>query len=217
MTAPWRLLTSNWLNIVLLAATVGLFTVPSPAVAGPGTGISPSKVELTDPVGQGETVHLPLFSVRNFGDEDGAFRMDVTHYTDQEQLIVGDSWIKLEPDQFTLEAGESQSIEVVMTVPEDATVGDYRILIRAAGSPATRADGGGQVSVGVAAASTISFSVKNVNFHFYDPAVDPVVDFFVTRSPFSYIGTGMLLVLLVVYLFQRRYGIAIDIGVSRKE
>ena len=48
-------------------------------------------------------------------------------------------------------------------------------------------------------------------------AVDPVVDFLQERAPFSYIGISMLLGLLAAYIFQRRYGIAINIGVSRRQ
>lgn len=202
---------SRRLAAAVLAATLVLVAAIPIAYAGPGVALGPSKMTFDDALGQGETVDLPTLVVRNGGDDPGLYTMDILRIVNQEELSADPSWFRFDPAQFELQPATTQLVRVKMQIPREAVVGEYLSLLRAAAG-ALEQQRGSAVATG-AVASTLRFTVKNVNFHFYDP----VIDFYGGRAPFSYIGTGMLLGLLAVYLFQRRYGLDINVGVSRKE
>lgn len=198
------------LGMVLLLMVVSAGVFSGSATAGPSPAVSPSKVAVIDPVGQGEDLRLPDLNVSNGGDEPGQFRMDLSHFGDQSERVPDSSWIRFSPERFRLEPGATQSVIVRLAVPREADVGEYRIFLRAIAGPEEAQEG---VAVIGAVAVTLTFSVENRNFHFYDP----LVDFFQDRSPFSYLGVSLIGGLAIAYLFQRRFRIRIGFGVERRE
>lgn len=196
-------------GLVAAAAFVALSGFAGTAAAQTlSPALSPSKIEVNDPIGQGDEVSLPSLGVFNRSGAPALFEMDTLFAASQEQHVPDRSWFRFEPQSFRLEADEGREVEVSLKVPRAAELGAYRVLLRVRTIPSEDASAAG-TSVRAAVATTLLFSVKNVNFHFYDP----VVDFFPDRAPFSYIGTGLLLGLLATYLFQRRYGLDVDFGI----
>ena len=197
--------------LAIVALNVAIEVVSSQSLS---PALNPAKIEIDEPVGQGEEARLPLLGVFNRGDLPSLFEMDTLFTSSQEERAPGHSWFRFEPQTFRLEAGEGRTVEVLLKVPKDAELGAYRMLLRVRAKPSEDSSTAG-TSLRAAVATTLLFSVKNVDFHFYDP----VIDFFVGRAPFSYIGTGLLLALSAVYLFQRQYGLDIDFGfrVTRKD
>lgn len=200
---------SHRLAVAIFAAALVLIAAIPIASAGPAPGLSPSRITFDEPLGQGEKIDLPTMTVRNGGDAPGRFTMDLPHSSDQKELQADDSWFRFDPQRFELQPGDSQLVLVSMRIPRDAVVGEYLSLLRTSAAPLEL--GTGTIAI-AAVAARMSFTVKNVNFHFYDP----VVDFFQERAPFSYVGISMLLGLLAVYIFQRSYGLDINIGLRRK-
>ncbi len=193
------------------AALLLVWLAGSPALAGPSPGISPSRIEIDEPVRQGDDVRLPSLSVSNRGDEASTFSTDATFLADQAERVAEQSWFSFNPSRFDLEAGAGTTVAVRMRVPRDATPGTYRALLRVRVDPASSGGGGAVISAAVAA--TLLFEVENRDFHFYDP----VTDFISERAPFSYIGLGLLLALLAGYLIRRRLRLRISIGIERRE
>lgn len=176
--------------------------------------IAPSKIEVTEPLGQGDDVDLPPLSVANRSAFRATFEIDVTYIGDQAEGIPDLEWFHFEPQRFELDPGDGQVVEVRVSLPRNAKVGDYRALLRAR-TVATEGPGAAGVAITAAVATTVLFSVENVDFHFYDPTLDFLND----RAPFSYVGIGLLVAALAVYLFQMRYGVNVNFGIRlrRKE
>lgn len=180
------------------------------AQAGPSPAVAPSRIAVDEPLRQGDEIRLPDLRVSNGGDEPGQFRMDLSHFENQDELVPDASWLSLNPDEFRLEPGKRQSVSVRMIVPREAELGDYRVFLRAIASPE---EAQGAVTVSGAVAVTLTFTVENRNFHFYDP----VTDFFSERAPYSYIGLALLLAVLVAQLLRRRFRFRFSVGVDRRE
>ena len=198
---------------VSVAALVALLLVSSAAVARAdlSPGVSPSRIKVDDPVGQGEDIRLPSLSISNRGDERGTFSADTSFIGDQQERIADASWFEFKPERIELEPGAGAVVAVRMRIPRDAEPGDYRTLLRIRAQPAASEGGGAVISAAVAA--TLLFTVENRDFHFYDP----VTDFFTDRAPFSYVGVGMLLALFLAYLIRRRLRFRVSFGVERRE
>jgi hypothetical protein len=180
--------------------------------AGPSPAIAPSKVTVDEPMGQGEEIRLPSFTVSNLGDESGTFVMDLFHFAGQREKRSDPSWFQIDPLSFTLEPAATQTVNVRMRIPRDAAAGDYRSFLRATAQP-TADPAAGRATVSPAVAVTLVFTVENRNFHFYDP----LVDFFSDRAPFSYIGLGLLVLAVAIELLRRRFRLRISLGVERRE
>ena len=195
----------------LVISGLALLLAVSPAVAGPSPGIAPSTIAVEEPIGQGDEIRLPSLSVSNLGDETAVFIIDVTHIGDQEERVSDPAWFRFDPQRFELEPGKGQSVSVRMDVPRDAQTGDYRVLLRARAEPGGEPAGGTVISAAVA--TTLTFTVENRNFHFYDP----VTNFFQARAPYSYIGLALLEAASVALFLRRRFRFRFSVGVDRRE
>lgn len=189
-----------------------VFLLVAPAAradAGPRPAIAPAKVEIDEAVGQGADIRLPSLSVLNRGDAAGTFSLMVTGLSNQDELSADGTWFKFDPQQFTIDAGAGQVVNVRLRVPVDATIGRYRALLEASAGDA----GASGVTVGVAVASTVIFEVKDANPMPWDPAVRWVQ----ARAPYSYAGFGLLAGLAGFHLFRQRFRLRISFGVDRKD
>ena len=194
---------------VVPMAILAFATGTSTALADPSPSISPVRISVDEPLGQGEDIRFPSLTIVNAGDEAADFIVEITNFANQVELRPDDLWFEVEPVRFNLEPGASQTVGVRMEIPRDAALGDYRILLRTRVDAPS--DGSGGTVVRAAVATTVIFSVENRDFHFYDP----VVDFFRDRAPFSYIGLALLLAAVAVEWFRRRF--RLSFGVQRRE
>lgn len=144
-------ITARRLTVVLLA---GACMVAAPAGADRGVALDLGRVEITDGLIAGGGYRLPLFGVRNPGDERTSYRMVVSYVTDQKGLEPPTSWFRFEPAGFTLAPGTRRSVSARIELPTGADPGDYEALLAA--EIVTEGKG---VQVGGAAASKVSFTV----------------------------------------------------------
>jgi hypothetical protein len=151
-------------------------------------------------------------SVTNGGDDAETFVVEALASPDDGQLRVDEAWIEFDAERFQLDAGGGRVVSVRLRLPNEAEIGDYRVLLRARVAVEEGSSGGGAV-VSAAVATVLTFSVENRNFHFYDP----LVDFFQDRSPFSYLGVSLIGGVAIAYLFQRRFRLRIGFGLERRD
>ena len=139
-----------------LLITVAVLLMPAMAAqADRGVGVSLGRIEIVDVLSPGAGYKLPALGVLNTGDEPGDYEVAITYRADQPEKRPRDSWFELQPRQFHLNAGESRSVDVHLTLPTGADPGDYFAYIEA--RPITEGEG---VRVGVAAATRVTFTVK---------------------------------------------------------
>lgn len=127
----------------------GLFSGPSEA--DPGVGITLSKIEVNDGLKAGSRVDLPAIGVFNTGTSRQDYEMVVSTRGSQAELRPNPNWIEANPPRFSLAPGQSQQVELHLTVPAGASVGQYLALIEA------QVDDPGQpIQAGVAAKLTFA-------------------------------------------------------------
>jgi hypothetical protein len=175
--------------------------------------IAPSKVQVNDMLKQGQEVSLPPLSVGMPGNSPATIEINVLHVGAPPELMPSESWFRFEPQRFETQPGKNAIVQVHLTLPREAKPGDYKALLQAKAvrDPAAPTQGG--VGISGAVASTVLFSVADVDFYPWDP----VVNFFRERAPFSYVGAALLAGSLAVALFQSRYGVDFDFRLRRKQ
>ncbi len=129
--------------------------MPSAALAKLGVGVGLGKIDIDEKLSPGGIYKLPSLPVLNTGDEAADYEVEVTFLSEQEQRRPEVSWFSFKPQSFHLEPGKSQTVEVSLTLPVNARPGDYFAFLEA--HPTKKGEG---VTIGVAAATKLSFTVK---------------------------------------------------------
>ena len=192
--------------IIILAASLLTWSLAGvPGLASVGVGVDLGKIELTDSLIPGSVYHLPTIGVINTGNEVADYQVEVSYMDDQAEIKPASAWFSFEPGKFTLESGTSRRVSTTLRIPMDAKVGNYFALIKA--YPAAKQNGA--AAIGVAAATKLSFSIKETNF-----AVaigHRVADFFRDSSPFAYIGLAAVAVIILILVFRRFFRFSIKL------
>jgi hypothetical protein len=87
---------------------------------------------------------------------DYGIRVSFQH--NQSELRPPQAWLDFSPQRFPLEPNQSQAVSITLTIPTNAEPGDYFAFLEA--HPIIEREG---VSIGVAAATKLSFSVRPAN------------------------------------------------------
>jgi len=190
----------------LILASLVLSLSVSLALAKVGVGVGLGKVQIDEELFPGGIYNLPSLPVLNTGDEDGTYEVEVTYLTDQEEMRPESEWFNFSPQSFPLAAGESQLVDVSLTLPVDTRPGDYFAFLEA--HPVAEGEG---VTIGVAAATKLNFSVEPRGV--FGAAVERLRSLFEANKPVVY-ALGTILALLIVYFLGKRF---LDVKVGLKK
>ncbi len=172
-----------------------------------GTG----KIQVDELLKPGLIYALPPFTVFNSGDEPSEYGVGIQFHEDQPEMRPLKEWFSFEPSQFHLEPGQSQVVQIKLTLPvKGVNPGDYFAFLQ--GFPVKKTTAGG-TSIGVAAAAKLYFTVAPANF--FTGAYYRIVSFFALYSPWSWVVLGAVLAVVIVTLFKKHF--AFQIGISRKQ
>jgi hypothetical protein len=144
-----------------LIALSGAFLLMSLALsaavvhADRGVGVNLGRIEISDRLAPGGGYDLPTLGVINTGDEPSEYEVVMSYFEDQQETRPPAGWFNLQPQRFFLNKGEVQNVKIRLTLPTGADAGDYFALIEA--HPVAEGDG---VTIGLAAATAVSFNVK---------------------------------------------------------
>lgn len=196
-------------KIILLNLLIGLL-IALPLSAKVGVGVGLGKIEVDEPLSPGGIYKLPAISVLNSGDESGEYEMEVTFQEDQPEKRPGASWFSFSPERFPLDAGQSQTVNIALTLPTSVTPGDYFAYLEA--HPVKKAAEGG-TTIGIAAATKTYFTVKAGSV--LGAFTERVRSFFTTNSPGSFIILGVI-VLIVLFITFKKY-FALRFKIERKK
>ena len=141
--------------VVAMMATAGF---QPPAHADVGVGVSLGNIKVDDVLTPGGHYRLPTLSVLNTGSESGHFEVVVSYAADQREKRPPEEWFSFTPQRFPLEASASQAVAITLDLPASSTPGDYFAFLEA--HPVAEGQG---VTIGVAAATKLSFSIKPAN------------------------------------------------------
>ena len=191
---------------LLLISTVFALTFTPFAVAKVGVGVGLGKVQIDEELFPGGIYNLPSLPVLNTGDEDGTYEVEVTYLTDQEEMRPESEWFSFSPQSFPLAAGESQLVDVSLTLPVDTRPGDYFAFLEA--HPVAEGEG---VTIGVAAATKLNFTVEPKGV--LGAAIERIRSLIEANRPLAY-TLGGITVLLIVYSLGKRH---LDVKVGLKK
>lgn len=177
------------------------------ASAKVGVGIGAGEIRLTELVKPGEIYTLPSLRIFNTGDETTTYGMGVAYHQDNPQMRPRKDWFVFSPATFTILPAESQEVLVTMIVPVKAEQGDYFAFLES-GPVGTDKPG---TTVGIAVATKLFFTVAPANI--WQAVLHRVSAFFRIHSPWSWIGLGIALFVILVFLFRKFF--SFNIGVRK--
>lgn len=187
-----------------------LFLLPSEEMfAKVGVGMGAGEIRVTESIKPGGMYALPSLRVFNTGDETTTYGMNIAYHQDNPQLRPGKSWFTFTPATFTIEPGESQEVQITMSVPVKTDPGEYFAFLES--GPV--AEGGPGTSVGVAVATKLYFDVVHANL--WSAITYRVSTFFTLYAPWSWIGFGLAVFFAVVFIFVRFF--SLDISLRKKK
>ncbi len=185
--------------MTLVVALGALGAITGAALAQEGVGVNVGSIEVDEPIAPGGTYRLPSIGVINTGHDPGTYSLRITYLSGQPEMEPAEDWFRFSPDLFVLEPDEAQSVIVSIQLPLTARPGDYFAFVEA--FPVRETEEGGGASVGIAAATKLSFTVEQSNV--FNASALWVYHRFQDTSPFSYIGIGLLAAALAAFLLFR--------------
>ena len=144
--------------VLLLAALLGPGATQPPAHADVGVGVSLGNIKVEDALTPGGHYRLPTLSVLNTGSEPSQFEVVVSFAADQREKRPPQDWFAFTPQRFPLAPSEAQAVAISLDLPASAGPGAYFAFLEA--HPIAERQG---VSIGVAAATKLSFSIRPAN------------------------------------------------------
>ena len=197
--------TMKIIRSIILASLVLSVSI-SFAFAKVGVGVGLGKIQIDEELSPGGIYNLPSLPVLNTGDEDGEYEVEVTYLTEQQEMRPSGEWFSFSPQSFFLAAGESQLVDISLTLPVDTRPGDYFAFLEA--HPVVEGEG---VSIGVAAATKLKFSVAPKGV--LGAAAERIRSLVEANRQVAY-ALGAIVVLLTVYSLGKRY-LNVNVGLKK--
>lgn len=187
--------------------------LPTFALAKIGVGMGTGKIQVDQELKAGLIYTLPSITVLNTGDEPSEYGVGIQYHENQTEMKPSKEWFSFEPLNFHLEPGQSQVVQVKLTLPvKGAKPGDYFAFLQ--GFPVKKAQAGG-TSVGVAAAAKLYFTVAPANIFF--GIYYRIVSISELYSPWSYIILAVIAVALLVIIFRKFFSFNFGISFKKKQ
>ena len=185
-------------------------TGPLLVLAKIGVGVGIGKIQVDQPLKSGLIYTLPNFVLVNTGDEPSEYGVQIVYHENQKEMRPAKEWFKFEPSQFFLEPGQSQLVQIKLTLPiMGAEPGDYFAFLQ--GRPLQKTETG-MTSIGVAAATKLYFTVAPANIfvgiYYRIASLAPLY------SPWSYVVSAIVIAALLIAILRRF--ISFNIGIRKK-
>ncbi|MCR4330802.1 MAG: hypothetical protein NUV49_02895 [Patescibacteria group bacterium] len=170
-----------------------------------GVGMGAGEIRIDEPIKLGGIYEIPSVRIFNTGDETTTYGMGIAFHQDRHELRPGKEWFSFSPATFTLEPNESQEVTISMIVPLKGEPGDYFAFIESGPVP-TNAPG---TSVGVAVATKLYFTLVPANI--FQAISYRVSSFFSAYAPWSWVGLGLILFILLVLIVRKFFSFNIAV------
>lgn len=179
---------------------------PQVGFADRGVGVTLGEIVVEERLAPGGSWELARLGVLNTGDEAGPYEVTVSYADEATAKRPPAGWFEFSPARFDLAAGDSRMVEVRLTLPTGADAGEYFAYLEA--HPVTSAEG---VSVSVAAATKVSFTVKDASWL---DAQRTRVNRWLDDN--QLLVWGFVVVVVVALLYRYRNRIPFEVDVRRK-
>lgn len=171
-------------------------TLATSGFADRGVGVSVGEMKVETVLSPGSSYKLPPISVVNTGDEHSDYLVSIGYLVDQQQMQPRADWLEFEPQRFSLDPDVSADVVARLVLPSDAAPGEYFALVKA--QTVAQSEGS---SVGVAAATKLSFSVESSGW--LESRARQVNRWLYDGSPWTYLLPAALLLGFLALKFGR--------------
>lgn len=187
----------QFLSLSFLVLIVTTIFFSSQVLAKIGVGVGDEEISLLEPIKAGDKYTIPGVRIFNTGDEVTTYTMNVSYDQEYSQLRPKQDWFLFTPRTFTLQPGQSQKINIQMSVPAKAASGDYFALIES--GPVVKNEVG--TSVGIAVGTKLFFTLQSVSF------LQMLVTKFINFSPWSWVIMIVCFVLTIIFLLNKFFSL----------
>mgnify|MGYP000924753338 CR=1 FL=1 len=182
-----------------------LSSIVSPVLGSVGVGVGTGKISLDQALRPGISYNLPPITVYNTGDKASSYYVSIEFSTREGKLESSREWYVFTPEEFYLEPGGSQVVEVKLKIPmRGAKPGDYFAFLTAQPKDSLEE---GSASVGVAAAVKLYFTVVSANI--FQATFYVLSDLFLRYKPWSIIIPLVILLFIIWKLLKKRFKIQV--------
>jgi len=194
---------------LFVAALILILMLPVVISAKTGVAISPGEIAVDQPLMPGGRYNIHTVQIINNGDQYSQYEVVLARMQTQEELQIPDGYLDFSPQSFYLEPGQNQVVEVILDIPVNAVPGDYFGLIE--GHPVASSSSG--MSIGVAAATKLYFTVKTANT--LQGIGFAIYHFLVRNIPWTIIVPAVIILGLLIYYLSRH--VKLDIKMTKKK
>ena len=168
------------------------------------------KIYVDQPLKSGLIYTLPSFVLVNTGDEPSEYGLQIVYHENQKEMRPDKEWFGFEPSQFYLEPGQSQVVQIKLTLPMmGAEPGGYFAFLQ--GRPLQKTEAG-MTSIGVAAATKLYFTVAPANI--FVGIYYRIASLATLYSPWGYVVSAIVIAALLIAILRRF--ISFNIGIRKK-
>lgn len=193
--------------IPLILLPISLIVFAQVVTAKMGVGVGTGKIQIDEKLKAGMIYEFPNLSVFNTGDEPSYYEVDIEFRSGQKELQPKKEWFVFSPEQFYLEPGDAESVEVSLKLPlKGVEPGDYFCFLL--GRPVVN-DVGENTSVGIAAAAKLYFTVEPASV--LSAAYYRILHFWEDYYPWTAIVSGTIAGVVVLVTLWRIFGISINV------
>jgi len=181
----------------------GLSTNVALAKLGVGVGIGQIKVE--NKLFPGTIYKLPSFTVLNTGNEESDYEVSLSFNDKQNELKPKEEWFIFSPQRFHLKPAEIKMVDVKLNLPLRMEPGDYFAYLEA--RPVMDSKGG--VSIGIAAAAKLYFTVVPANI--FQGVYYKLLSFWKIYAPWPKRAAITLLIVVLLIIFKKFFNINLKV------
>ncbi len=198
------------LGLKTLAIVLVSLFFPAIILAKIGVGVGTGKIVVDQILYPGTIYQLPDLTVVNTGDETSDYEVGVEYHEQQPEKMPARDWFIFSPQQFQLEPGKVQVVNMKLNLPVKTEPGKYFAYLE--GRPLTKAESG-VTRIGIAAAAKLYFEVKAANAVL--GAYYKLTSFWKVYAPWPARITTALLIVAAIFIFKRYFNF--NLKVSKKQ
>lgn len=200
--------------IITFAVIIIILILPFAAFGNIGVGVGTGKILVDEPLKPGLIHTIPSLIVVNTGDEPADYSVSIDYRGNQPELKPNKEWFSFEPLQFALEPGQSQIVQIKLTLPIKTNPGDYFAYLEAYPIKKTIASGG--ATIGVVAAAKLYFTVAPANI--WQGIAYRISSFLRMYSPWSWVVLALIAAAAIIIVLKTIFKkfLKIQIKIKRK-
>jgi hypothetical protein len=192
---------------ILFFASLFLLS-PFNAFAEVGVGVGIGKIVMDKPLSPGGVYTLPSLPVINTGDEYSQYTVMPEYRENVKEMRPGKNWFSFDPSSFGVDPGNSQDVNIVLTIPSDAKPGDYFVFLQAQPIKEQELVDNSNTMVNIAAAAKLYFTVSSANI--FQAIYYKIATLYDKFYPYDAMVLGFIIFVVIVFIVKDKFNIKIS-------